>query len=357
MPDAPMEAVVLVLSPEKMDTLLGLKAIIERSQAHYPNLFFALSGSEIQRFVALSTQSGKDGSFHLAASPGKWWLCLGSGGLSEKNPNPLRLRFRRSGSGKVVKQTMTYNGNVTLSTQAQVNAFAQCYSIINGNLLIRNSGVNTLSNLDKLTTVTGSVTIRLTSLTNLNGLNSLATIGGTLSIYTNNYGTKLSSLDGLEALSSVGGNIIIYQNFTLSDCCALYDLINAPGAVGGYVSIYQNKSGCDNVAQINAICASIPLIAPPGNGQLQPGASLAQEKPSILLFPNPALDEVKLVLPLDFQSGIVKFYDLQGRLILKQDLEENTNVLLLDLSQVVPGAYLVKVQLDEHLFIEKLMVE
>ncbi len=245
---------------------------------------------------------------------------------------------------------LTYVGNVTFTNQVQVNAWSACYSVIQGNLLVQNSGINSLATLSSLLKVTGNVTIKNTSLVTLNGLHSLDTIGGNLLIQTNNFGAKLQSLDGLEDLDWVGGTLKVYNNTDLTDCCAIHDLIGGePNGVGGTISIYSNETGCDNVGEINVACTGVPIIAPPGGiAQVEPARSSS-------LFPNPASKETTVLIHQDFQEGEVQVPDLQGRILISKKVESVASVSL-EVAALPSGVYFVNIRLDGERFVERLII-
>ena len=88
-------------------------------------------------------------------------------------------------------------GNVTLTTQAEVDAFCAC-SIIEGDLKIGNitehSNIISLSNLQQVVQVNGTVSILNTSLKDLSGLGNLGIVGNDLRIIKNKF---LADLNGL----------------------------------------------------------------------------------------------------------------------------------------------------------------
>lgn len=255
---------------------------------------------------------------------------------------------------------LTYVGNVTFSTQAQVNAFSACYSVIQGNLTIQNAGITSLANLVNLVQVTGNVTIKSTGLINLTGLNNLTTIGGTLTINNN---AQLVSLTGMGGLTSVGGALKVFYNFKLADCCAFYTLINTPGAVGGVISIFLNKVGCNSVAQVNTNCAPLPASAPTGNPQ--PGlevkvgvkANGSEGTRQVDVFPNPAEERVNVIILGEFTSGTVRFIDSSGRLVIERKFGEGTIDARFDIGSLPAGLYLLQVHLDGEQFTRKLIIE
>ncbi|WP_276371885.1 T9SS type A sorting domain-containing protein [Chryseolinea sp. H1M3-3] len=95
-----------------------------------------------------------------------------------------------------LKNVQNCQGDFTLSTQAEVDAFT-------------------------CTEVNGNLTISGNDITNLNGLSSLQKVSGKFSIENNN---GLKSLDGLLSLESVGLGLYLINNPELSDLNALSSL-------------------------------------------------------------------------------------------------------------------------------------
>jgi hypothetical protein len=250
---------------------------------------------------------------------------------------------------------LVFNGNKVFTTQAQVNAWNLCYTVINGNLTIKNQGIVDISRLQNLRMVTGYVLIENTSLDSLAVLHQLDTIGGNLTVKLN---SKLETLWGIDSLKSVGGNLQVFNNLKLSDCCAIHDLINSPTGVGGSISIFNNKTGCDNVAEVNTACnPANNIIAPPAGDGLGVEFAQALMPQRIELYPNPAKDEASLTFAKGFTAATVRMFDLQGRLIHSIELEENTLVYQLNLSGVTAGVYLLHVVVDGENFTQRLSVK
>ncbi|MEO1260814.1 MAG: MopE-related protein [Bacteroidota bacterium] len=240
---------------------------------------------------------------------------------------------------------LTFTGNVTFYTQASVDAFSQCYSIIDGNVTFLGTNISDLSNLFNIEEITGSLTIQTTGLTSMNGLDNLVEVGGTLTIYFN---SSLTTLDGLNVLGAVGGNLSVYYNFTLNDACAIYNLIN--GGVSGSMSIFLNATGANSVAEINANCGSSNLAAGPDNGTASTSVQQSfarDEKPEHLgtkVFPNPAVGQAVLAFDKPFNSGKIQVSDLTGKLVFEQQIVENTYQITLDLNGWKPGAYFIFIE-------------
>src|SRR5690554_1431309 len=116
-------------------------------------------------------------------------------------------------------------GNVSLTSQAQIYAFATNYpncTEVSGNLTIKGANITDLTPLSNLTSVGGYLDIYNNSnLTNLDGLNNLTSVGGFLFIDSN---SNLTNLDGLNNLTSVGGYLFIDSNSNLTNLDGLSNL-------------------------------------------------------------------------------------------------------------------------------------
>ena len=111
------------------------------------------------------------------------------------------------------EKSRTFVGDVTLSNQAEVDAFGQgAYTKIYGNLVITGT-VESVEPLVALRHVTGNFAIVLTNLLkDLKGLQCLKTVGGFLGISSNTALTDISQLVSLEKVTdslTVAGNLIL----------------------------------------------------------------------------------------------------------------------------------------------------
>ncbi len=211
----------------------------------------------------------------------------------------------------------TFTGNVTLASQADVDAWQACYSKIDGNLTISGYNISNLGPLINIEEVTGSV-----------------------SIFYN--GSSLTSLDGLDNLATVGGSLSIFYNFSLSDCCALYNLIN--GGVTGTISIFFNATGCNSTSEINSNCNPSPLVQNPNGISFEPVET--GRKPSVALFPNPVSGELSVAVN-NFGNvpATLAVTDNMGRsVILKEIGELESELLRLDTSNLPTGVYSLSIR-------------
>lgn len=175
-------------------------------------------------------------------------------------------------------------GNITLSTQAEVNQFITDYpncTVITGNLRIGvesgNSNITDISQLYHLTTVTGNVFISYNSaLQNLAGLDNLSNIGGLfiqnnglknlngLSSLTNatnlliGYNNLLTNINGLSGLTSVTGSVIIQSNNALTNINGLNNLTTVTG-----ILTIKDNSTLSNISGIKNINPA--TFVPAGN--------------------------------------------------------------------------------------------
>ncbi|MEZ4953197.1 MAG: MopE-related protein [Saprospiraceae bacterium] len=227
----------------------------------------------------------------------------------------------------------TYVGNVTFSSQAQIDAWSACYTTIQGNLTISGGGINNLGPLSNLEEVTGMVII-----------------------FTN---YALTSLNGLDNLANVGGALYIYYNFSLSNCCAIDDLLENGGVAGTTIILGNSAaSHCNSAAQVMAACPIIPLVSNPNNG-FATGEMFAEKTTarSVGIFPNSAKGQVNI--EFDGYEGVVELMvtDQLGRTVWSQQLEDAHRVQL-DLSNgdFQNGIYHVTVISDGERMTKRLVV-
>ena len=136
-------------------------------------------------------------------------------------------------------------GSVTLSSQAQINAFpvthAGCTNIENITIQETTPGnITNLNGLSQLRTISGEVRIvNNTLLTNLTGLGGVTSIGDNFIIYS----PYLTSLTGLGGLTSIGGTLTI-ENTSLTSLSSLGALTSIGGDFNfRYNTALQNFTG------------------------------------------------------------------------------------------------------------------
>jgi putative metal-binding protein/concanavalin A-like lectin/glucanase superfamily protein/type IX secretion system substrate protein len=250
----------------------------------------------------------------------------------------------------------TYTGSVAFTSQAQVDAFPSCYSIITGSLIITGTNITSLSPLSGLTQVNGGITVQFTSLSDLSGLGNITTIGGNLIVKYNNYGPKLSSLAGLEGITSITGNLMIYYNLSLTDCCPIELLILNSG-IGGATYIFNNQTPCSSVPQLLAACPLFTgnsgnnnILAPP-NCPDCPVAPEVVEVNKLKLYPNPASNTINLDLHnyLGQQLSITIYNHLGQQVLYLPEQTIQDPVVNIDLTrrQLPDGIYLLSVRTAE----------
>jgi len=184
--------------------------------------------------------------------------------------------------------SLTYNGDLTLTTQAQVNAFN--YDVVTGTLTINGNGI---TNIDALSSLDTAQSIQLfnTGITNINGLRNLKYLSG-IDLGNGTYhsdiliqfNSKLNDLTGF-------GNIKFNGNIVLSfyDCDALKNL--------------QGVQNLDLTADSKTIsivkCDSITSLS----GLILPSVSLPFDKlvNSLTISENPMVVDVSAIK--DFSVG------------------------------------------------------
>ncbi|MEO1260791.1 MAG: HYR domain-containing protein [Bacteroidota bacterium] len=253
---------------------------------------------------------------------------------------------------------LTLTGNIAFYTQAQVNAFSQCYSVIDGNVTISGADITDLSNLGNLEQITENLTIQYTSISSMEGLDSLKDVGGSLTIF---YNFSLTTLEGLNALDTVGTNLMIYYNFSLSDGCPIYHLVN--GGVSETVNIFLNATGCNSVTEINANCGPNNLVSNPNQEQttfknaIAPSTRDRQHGPSFKVFPNPTTYKATVHFDQKVTNGQVVVTDVSGREVWKRGVVDNMDHLVINLSNWRAGIYFVHVKLEGRKMVTKRLIK
>ncbi|HHH54740.1 MAG TPA: VWA domain-containing protein, partial [Bacteroidetes bacterium] len=153
--------------------------------------------------------------------------------------------------------------DVTLRTQADVDAFDPSITVIIGNLKIDGAGISDpikdLSNLSNLTSITEDLDISHNiALTKLDGLNSITSIGNNLIILSN---AALVNLDGLSNLSSIVSDLSIFQNYALINLTGLSNITS----IGGGLTISSNTTlpNLDGLNNITSIGGTLKLSSNP----------------------------------------------------------------------------------------------
>ncbi len=75
------------------------------------------------------------------------------------------------------------------------------------------------------------------------------------------------------------------------------------------------------------------------------------------IFPNPATDRVNVVFSQPFETGVVKLFDLQGKMVFIQKLAANTLALEVPVSNLIPGTYILNAIVDSGQFTQKIVIE
>ena len=151
-------------------------------------------------------------------------------------------------SQKQVPSSSCPPGDVTFTSQAEVNAFVAQYpdcTQIAGDLTIDGFDVTNLSNLGNLTSVTGDMNLYMVnSSASLTGLQNITTVGGRVFIEF-----QRPNVDYLSGLSSVGGLVVAGAGIT-----NLNGLSNISGHIPGNLEVFNNPmtnlNGLNNISSV-----------------------------------------------------------------------------------------------------------
>ncbi len=283
-------------------------------------------------------------------------------------------------------------GNVTFTTQAEVNAFVAQYpncTEINGLLTINGGNINNLSGLSNITSITNGLTIsQCNTLASLNGLQNITTINGNISITNNpllvnltglngltalnnnssgtlgnifmNNNSSLTSLDGLQNLTNLTrdnlantrtgfaiyncnsltdisalGNInnavaeyIVISNNTTLNNCAIATVCNKLAIDTNWVTISGNATGCESITAVNNACVALSVE----------GFNQA----SFDVFPIPFKDNITINLSRKV-DGVLKIVDLTGKILHQSNLN-NSEITINNLGHYSNGIYVLQIE-------------
>lgn len=222
-----------------------------------------------------------------------------------------------------------------------------------------NDSIQSLSGLEGLERINKSMFLGSNlSLESVNGVESLLEIGKYLHLYDN---WILEDLDGFSNLQSIGGPLELVRNLNLKSIAGIenLDLSEANGLriyrnetlsvceVGSIcqwveenqdlASISENSSGCLSLYELSLNCGLFGL-----DNKL-----LSVEEVDLLLFPNPADDQMIVQATMD-GSGILRVYDQCGRVVLEQEFPDQVQQVRLDLSGLLSGPYFLQIHNEVH---------
>jgi len=155
-----------------------------------------------------------------------------------------------------------YNGDLTLSTQAEVNSFN--YTEVTGQLTISEASsgeITNLNGLNTLTTIGDGLSIESNNaLTNLNGLENITSIIGDYDSLGQGIGLKISNNSNLTTINAFSNLTLMEGNIHIENNPMLVSLIGLDGIteVNGSIRILDNAnlntlSGLQNIVTVTGV--------------------------------------------------------------------------------------------------------
>ncbi len=307
---------------ENIDALLGMTSITGTLQIYSNPALLNLDG-----LTDLASVSSTMAIYSNASLTDCSGICpiINSGGVASSvsisnNPSecssPVEVQL-------LCQANPCHIGNLTLDTQAELNAYVSSYSasctIHDGNLTLSGNNVTDISGLSFLTEITGDLRIsNMDNISSLTGMENISTVGGLLQIHNSDQITDLTgltgaalmvgsglyisnnnlienidaligltsitgtlqiysnpsllNLDGLQDLTFVSSTMSIYNNSSLVSCGSLCNIFQADG-VQSTISIYGNPAFCSNQTEIESNCTL--NVCAIGNQTLQDQTEIA----------------------------------------------------------------------------------
>ncbi len=243
-----------------------------------------------------------------------------------------------------------FNGNIVLSNQQEVNQFQDCIREINGYLFITGKDITDVSALNNLTSVSKDMVIMNTGLSTLRGLDKLVQVKGILQIIDNH---QLTSLIGLQNLKFIGNELNILENPVLNHCCPIQPLLRN-GGVQNAVYVTGNDTECEHPNEIDAACSNVFDGTIQGNDC--PDCPVTT-KVRMDVFPNPASNELNVVVNQSDGKGKLKMVDALGRELISLDLVEGQLYYQFETSNFKRGVYMIYVQTGKEIQSKKVTLQ
>lgn len=280
--------------------------------------------------------------------------CTGTKSVTITEPNALTLSFATddvtcNGNGDGVI-TATANGGIKYPTTSLCNGERYCY--------VWSNGVTSRLN-DNLVPGTYSLTV-----TDINGctITDAAVITEPEVLEITNIQQELLTNGKYRLTISAAGGTTPYKYKRIPGGAgyqASNVFTNVP--VGAYQVIVRDKNLCEDTVSIN-----VPEGA--GLASQDMGSEEAdfetydtdQRTPSgddpVVVYPNPAADEVNIALEQPIGAAVLRIFDTQGRMMVEQKLEEQTEMYRLSVSDWKAGIYYVEIRTSENRYVRKLSV-
>lgn len=115
-----------------------------------------------------------------------------------------------------------------------------------------------------------------------------------------------------------------------------------PGQVICFNVVMTNT--CDQTQCTMVVCFDVPPCGTnvDGSSGRRKSPSVLEAESEIVIYPNPASDELKVVLPLE-GDYIINMYDMSGKLVFKQEQDVlSRQVVKLDIESLKPGVYTIQ---------------
>ena len=233
-----------------------------------------------------------------------------------------------------------------------LNALSSLSFVSGKILIISNNSLCDMNGLSSLSSTGGSFVISENPiLADLEGLSNLSSVKGNLQIRKNN---NLKSISNLENLSLISGSIVVENNAVLNSLhgihnidplsiksisnlhdieiqnnpmlstCAVESICEVLILPWISTDIYNNAPGCDTVSEILSACISSTT-------------DVKQKEKEIVLFPNPAQDEIAIIAEVDAE---VRIFNSTGQSVGSINIRRGRHAM--DISWLDTGLYFFK---------------
>ena len=150
------------------------------------------------------------------------------------------------------------HGQITLATQAEVDAWDQSITVLTEDVRIRGGGITNIDALSNLIEIRSHLEIiENRRLTNIDGLSGLTTISGTVEIDENDV---LTNVDGLSNLNALNGTLIV-GDFFGNEALLNVDGLSGLTSLAGTLKIGGNRilTNIDGLSALTSIAGTLEI--------------------------------------------------------------------------------------------------
>jgi len=234
---------------------------------------------------------------------------------------------------------LTYVNSISIEEcpASDLLAFSNVTSDLNSLRIYDCDNLISLIGLEGIASINQSIHVQENQmLESLDGLDNITNVG-TIYISNNVNLNNMSGIEGIEPNTIEGLSIIGNNNLFECDVISICEYLAAPN---GSIQIANNAPGCNSPEEVEEACFA----------NTEENVNTVN---NIRIFPNPVKEKVTIICPENIQIVETCILSQEGRNLVCMKDEVKT----IDVSDLRPGLYIVKIICDKTSYINKLIIK